>query len=747
MANVPPASIPIALEKCDTTAFEKYSQAVLAAAIGHQFKPLGGTKDGGADGFIDSDIQEDVKRTTAFFQASKEVDTEGKIRRTVRRLKEFGREVKTLYYATSREVRYIDRLQNDLSDELDINIRIYDVSYFEQRANLSDDVKAAFFQYLQPSLAFLEEALAPSYPSSPILKDARIVSAFLGQEMERKLGTTKTLEGVCDALILWALEGTDPKLDKLMSTEEVIAKVEDVIPTAKRFFRGEVANRLKALTKKQQGTRLVNIYAKGGKYCLPYESRRSLEEHAIEDESLKSAVTSDFTDRIQEAGEGKYGTNVVDTLTATLHRVLETVFEKQGFDAARHFLGKDVSPTDALEARPIIEIAEDEMRAVGLRLDKDPALSMVMRRVLRGIFYSGTENERAYCARLARTYILLFTVRNTPEIISYFNTMSKSMHLYVGSDIIVRAMSEFYLHPDDQMTVSALTIIRKAGSKLILSEAMLEEVHSHIYASHLEYENHYREVDFLVDDYLASQASKILIRAYYYAKLDKDLSVRPMNWSQYLNNFVTPSKLSGSLSVNSMKELRETLCTRFGMEFEPKEQNGDLVDKKEVAKLSKKIHEMRGHLKREELAENDAEMILRVEAIRRKRERTSGNPYGYKTWYLTHDSVSNIAAAICFKRHVGIKHVMRPEFLLNYIAYNPTDQSVRESLKTIFPSVLGVRLGARLDKKILHGVLGNIQKAYEVDPARAASIVAEHADALKSDRMREFSIKYRHVVW
>lgn len=655
--------------------------------------------------------------------------------------------MKTLHYATSREVKYIDRLQADLTDELEVNVRIYDVSFFEQRSNLSDDVKAAFFQYLQPALAFLEEALAPSYPSSPMLKDARIVSAFLGQEMERKLGTTRTLEGVCDALILWALEGTDPELDKLMSVEEIIAKVEDVIPSAKRFFRGEVANRLKELTKKQNGTRLVNIYAKGGKYCLPFDSRKVLEEHAVEDESLKSAVTNDFTARVMEASEGRYGTNVVDTLTATIHRVLEVVFEKQGFDAARHFLGNEVSALESLEARSIIEIAEEEMQAVGLKLDKHPDLSMVMRRVLRGIFYSGTDNERAYCARLARTYILLFTVRNTPEIINYFNTMSKNMHLYVGSDLIVRAMSEFYLRPEDQMTVNALTIIKKAGSRIILSEAMLEEVHSHIYASHLEYENHYREVDFLVDDALASQASKILIRSYYYAKLDKSLDKRPKNWTQFLNNFVTPSKLSGSLSLSTMKELRETLCARFGMEFEPREQNGELIDKEEAARLAKKIHEMRGYSKREELAENDAEMILRVEAIRKKRERTTGNPYGYKTWYLTQDSVSNIAAAICFKRHVGVKHVMRPEFLINYIAYNPSDQSVRDSLKTIFPSILGVRLGARLDKKILYGVLENIKKAYEVDPARAISIVAEHADALKSDRMRDFAVKYRHSIW
>jgi hypothetical protein len=169
MANVPPASIPIALEKCDTTSFEKYAQTMFGAVIGNTFKPLGGNKDGGADGFVDTDIREDVKKPAIFFQASKEIDIEGKIQRTVNALKKARRDPKTLLYATSRVVKFLDKLQNDLTDELGVSIRIYDGAFFEQKANFNGDVQAAFFQHLQPSIAFLEKALAPSYPSRPIL--------------------------------------------------------------------------------------------------------------------------------------------------------------------------------------------------------------------------------------------------------------------------------------------------------------------------------------------------------------------------------------------------------------------------------------------------------------------------------------------------------------------------------------------------------------------------------------------------
>ena len=97
-------------------------------------------------------------------------------------------------------------------------------------------------------------------------------------------------------------------------------------------------------------------------------------------------------------------------------------------------------------------------------------------------------------------------------------------------------------------------------------------------------------------------------------------------------------------------------------------------------------------------------------------------------------------------RRPGNKYVMRPEFLINYIAYNPTNLQVRESLKTIFPSVLGVRLGSRLDQRTLEIVLTKIREAHRSDPARASAIVAEHADALKSDGIRDFAIKYQAAV-
>jgi hypothetical protein len=746
-STVNPKLVDIALQNCEPTAFERYAQTVFGAVMGPNFKPLGGHKDEGADGFIDGDLYVEVGKPTRFFQASKEITVESKIKRTITRLQEVGREVKSLYYASSHSIALLDKLEFALSEDSGISVRIYDRNFFVQHSNHNGDAVAAFHQYLRPALAFLDEILTPSYPNKPPFDNARAVCAFLGQEIERRLGTTQALEAVCDALVLWALEDTDPATKKLMTEDEIVNKVESVIPTAKRFFRGQVAARLIALTTKTRGTRSVNIYNKDSRYCLPYESREALKEHTIEDEKLKVDVTASFLSRLVAKTDDKFDTPMLEKIGGLLHQTLETVFERQGFDAARHFLEEDLASNELLDPRPIIDIAEEVLKTSGIKSNLQPEILLLMKQVLREVFYASRVVERTYCARLARTYILLFTIRNTPEIIEYFNSMSKNFVLYVGSDLVIRAISEHFVDADDQMTVNAFRIIKQAGSNLVLSEIALEEVHSHIWASHLEYKNVYGEIDAIVDRDLASQCDHILIRAYYYAKLEESGHRRPRTWTSYLSNFMTAEKITGPTSQASMQSLRDTLCNMFGFEYEPREVTEADIDTDELHELTAKIQELRRQKpKGEILAKNDAFHILRIHKVRHDREGTVGNPYGYKTWWLTQDTISGRAAAIVTPKRREIRYVMRPEFLINYIAYNPTSNEVRESLKTIFPSLLGVRLGSRLEKNTLNRVLVKVREVHSVDPARALAMIAEHSNALKSSRMRSFVLKYDSAV-
>ncbi|WP_222311472.1 hypothetical protein [Rhizobium leguminosarum] len=741
-----PDLVKLALEHCGTSEFEKYSQTMLGALVGPSFKPLGGHKDGGADGFVDADIWEQVDKQTRFFQASKTLDVEKKIRDTIARLKDVGREPNLLYYSSSLVVPYIDKLEMMLSDELGATIKIYDRNWFAQRASFNNDVEAAFGQYLRPAVQFLEDIAAPSYPVEPVFQNAQAVCAFLSHELERRIGTTKTLEGVCDGLLIWALEETDPDAGKLLTEKQILEKIEYVIPTARKFLRGQIGARLKALTVKKEGSRTVNVHTKEGGYCLPFEARKQIRESLLDDENLKLQVTDAFRKRIIDAGV-ELDEKVLEQIPDLIHKTIEMLFEQQGYNAVRHF--SDDPDQSALDARSVIEVAGEVVDATKLTHASRVKAKFLIKQVLRGALYNSEPIERAYFGRLARTYVLLFVLKNTPELIEHFSSMAKHFVLYVGTDILVRAISEYYLHEDDQMTVNTLKILKQAGAKLILSEPTLEEVHSHIYASDREYVNTYSEVDAIVDRDLASESDRILIRAYYYAKLEQDNPKRPRSWAGYLGNFLTYDKLMGPTSPQSMRSLRDTLIARYGVVYEAREDMMREIDQDDLKKLTEAIKKLRKDSKRrhEDIrAANDAVHILLVQRKRKAEEKEVTSPYGYRTWWLTQETKSGIAVAYAFpKRHLP-KAIMRPELLINYIAYNPTTAEVRRSMGEIFPSLMGIRLGTRLEQDQFEKIMGKIKEAHSTDPARAQAMVAEHSNALIGQTLREFSIKYTSTI-
>lgn len=131
----------------DGFGFERLVQKLLGIRDGDQFVALGGIHDGGADGFFRS-VLEDRKKTTSFVQMSIQEDVAGKVRQTVQRLQEFGREVKSLAYWTSRKVD-VDVLDDRLSSELDITVRVRDWDALMRLINSSAATENVVSEYFQ----------------------------------------------------------------------------------------------------------------------------------------------------------------------------------------------------------------------------------------------------------------------------------------------------------------------------------------------------------------------------------------------------------------------------------------------------------------------------------------------------------------------------------------------------------------------------------------------------------------------
>ena len=637
-----------------------------------------------------------------------------------------------MQYVTSRVVGMIDKEEEYLSNELDIFIQIRDRKWIANNINRSPQIIATYHTYLAPHLSFLTEfGGATTIGGSPNVP-ARTLCVFLGQEIQQRSGNTDLLEAVTDSLILWALEGTDPATNKLMARNDILMKIETVLPSAKRFVRGVFDHRIEAMAKKGNSTgRELRWYQKTDEFCLPFKTRKTVTQENVEDESLKLRVLELYEHRAEEILNSDEG--LLPHQCANLaHRALELTFEQQGLELSEFLTGErendhNFTVSDQVDSA----IGELDLSGSHAVRAKEVALA-----VLRQAFYHSTEAERVYYGKLSRTYALMLTLRNEPKIVEYFRNMSSNFVLFVGSDIIVRALSERYLPDEDQMTVNMLRILREAGSTLILSHMAAEETHSHIKITDYEYQNYFQALEPYIDQDISRHSGKILIRAYFNARFDPSLGAPPAGWKTFVEQICSYDDLHKG--AKSRDQVKDYLIEKFNLEYLDKADVSSLVDDDEVRSLADQIKSIKSE---DVLALNDARHILAVYGKREHlKEGHRPNPYGYRTWWLTHETrVRRFTKELTTTR--GSQYIIRPEFILNFVALSPTTEAVRKSYGTIFPTLLGIRLSNRMREQVFRDVMNRAKEMRTVDEARARVMMSEMSNRLKGDNYKQYEVE------
>jgi hypothetical protein len=719
----------IALDKVEGFPFERFANAFYSSLVGASFVPLGGLKDGGADA-RDGTIFEDGTRPETYYQASVEVDAEGKIRRTVMRLREFGRNPKTLVYLTSRTVKYSDRVERALTDELDVTISIRDGDYIAVHINDDAGTQAAFDQHLRHYTDFLRRVGASRLISASRHVRTPAVYVFLAHEIERSEGNESLVDSVTDALALWALEGTDPDAGVLRTADEVLERIVQEVPSVRTLVAPRLTRRLKAMGKKDYaGGRGVRWHRTEDAFCLPYETRQRIEEENTADEALRLRVLKSLDGRLRETLVDGLGDVGIRQATEVSLRTMQLAFEREGLEFAsflRSSNGNSEYPTitDALRE------ALAEMGHTGKhgQLVGDGAFT-----ILRGVLYDSRDDERQYLQRLSRTYALLFTLNTDPRLLEFFQDMTGDFRLYVGADQIVRALSEHYVPEPDQMTRNTLLLAARMGAKLILTEPVLDEVVHHFRGADLEYKNHISDVEHRLDYDFAREAPQIMLRAYLYARLNPGLGPRqPRNWPGFIQQFCSHLTLH---KPEAYDDLRQYLQITFGFSYESTADLEALVDLGQVAALAEQLAPVK---KDPRLASHDALLALAVYGRRRRRGETSRiTEFGWGTWWLTGETAIVKLTRDIVRDNKG-RYIMRPDFLLNFLTLAPSARAAREAFATVFPSILGIRLGRRMPASAFDKIMDKMAEAEGLDDARRTVEISKLTNRLKSDFTHQF---------
>jgi hypothetical protein len=318
--------------------------------------------------------------------------------------------------------------------------------------------------------------------------------------------------------------------------------------------------------------------------------------------------------------------------------------------------------------------------------------------------------------------------------------MTTRLHLYIGSDLLVLALSEYFLPREDQMVTNMLRVVREAGATLILCEPVLDEVLGQFRASDGEYHGLFEGIEPYLTRDIVRHADRILVRSYFYALLDKPRDDVPRTWAEYVNLFLGYSNLRTSKGA---VDLRRYLCDRFGMQYETRDQLLEGVSESKLEELAARLQPTKVGGREQARAVNDATLALCVYARRRRSDELGGgNPYGFTTWWLTKESRIRAETAELV-REEGARFIMVPEFLLNFIALAPSAADVRNAFANVFPTRLGIRLSNRMREEVFKDTLLKAKDAAKASPERLAAKLADLSDQLKGDRFRKYETSFR----
>ena len=295
---------------------------------------------------------------------------------------------------------------------------------------------------------------------------------------------------------------------------------------------------------------------------------------------------------------------------------------------------------------------------------------------------------------------------------------------------MIKAISETFLPEEHRHVTNLLKVARACGASLVLAEPVVDEVFTHMHATHLEFRNYYATQEPYITAALASQCDRILIRTYFYAKL---LMRRVTGWRSFIEMFLEYEDLA-TKTDRGRSQLQGYLCKRFGLEVLDREHLAERVNSHQLNDLGAAQEK---NYKKAILAANDALMTLGVYAQRRiNNEEQKYDGFGLRTWWLTKETAILQHTAIVVRENGGTPFIMRPEFLLNFLSLSPKVAEIDPVVRDLLPSHVGLQIGQHLNPDHMHKLLAHVDEWKGLPGERLEIRISDAIDKLKYDRLK-----------
>ena len=699
MMNIDEPALRVILSRMpDGFVFEQFAHKILSIILGDEFIPVGGTGDRGIDGF--QFVYQRKGRSKLIYQVSTEEvhwkQKHNKITDTLTKLKGNKVDYDKLYFVTNRKVERKESIQEELYKLHKADVIIYDQEWFVTQVLSTPAASAVYLSFLE---TYVHEYNKPGklIEVADFSGDSRLY-AFLRHQVDE--GGDKAMEeNILDGLILYALEGTDSDKGVFKDLNEVIESIHQITKFQVGEFNKKIEARLLKMSSKD--SRKVKHHTKEGNFCLPYETRIELAERDVNDLEHQEAFKEESL-AIIKVNLGIVVTRV-NNVYALFEDILHNIYYRQGLEFSDFVLNhSDKDVIDQSLQTIVFKVVDDS----SVIIENRGAVKKALLLSLREIAYNGSENQREFLRRMSKTYMMVFLTQNDPKISLFFKSLANKLEVYVGTSIIVPALSEFFLDNENKRYWNLLLGARSAGVSLKVNEYIIDELVSHIRGVHNKYLGLYKhcEADYIEDDITFLYIDEILIRSYFYARYKNRIT----DFNGFLMKFVNPNL--STLRSDIIQFLKDV----FGIEYVTLASQNVTLDKDEVHAL---IEHLKSKKQSEKRAEVDAKLILHLYKLREiNNETDSAGIFGYKTWWLSQDINTFRSVKEVFKDKYDISCYMRADFMYKYISLSPKKEDIDLLYKKCFPNLLGVNLSYHLPSGVSEYVSQMITEHKDSDP-------------------------------
>jgi len=690
------------------TVFENFAHSFLSKVIGDEFIPVGGTKDKGIDGSLR--LYSRNTKPTFIYQISTELDVKGKIQDTINKLLSNGITVTQLVYVTSRKVNAKNNLEDEFLENSNVPLKIFDVDWFASNVVNDEKLVLLYETFIESNVHEFQKP-DKEYVVGNFISDPRLY-VFMRQQFNSTSSNVAIENKLADTLILYGLEGTASETRTLRNSNEIKNRISQLVMFNPKQIGDTIDERLKVLSEKP---RKINHHKPENAYCLPYPTRLVLKERDIEEREIFSNFQDQTVAQLKNylKDSDVKATKALELIEKTIHNI----YHKQGIEFSSFVIeGKSKDIIEVALPDIVGDVVDNSHIAIKNKTKVKRALLMT----IRNISYNGTVYQREYLRRLSQTYSMMFLLRWDPHLAASFQKIASQLKIYVGTSILIPALSEVFLEPKKRRYWNLLLGANQSGVKIFINQTILDELVNHFGMIRYKYKTQFKSVEevYLSDEMSTYYVDEIMIRAYLYSKRRGKVET----FNEFIQEFAHPSL------NDAHRDLRNFLEEEFNIKFEDTSVIEQKINAQDIQLLTDELTESKGSKDR---AHTDAKLMLMIYKMREMNDESeSKTVFGYKTWWLSQDINTYKAIQTVFQNRFNVNCYMRTDFLYNYIALAPKKKEIDNMFKEVFPSMMGINLSFHMPKDICSHINKSILDHKESSPTRIKRAIRNYTEKL-----------------